>query len=128
MGTKEPSRSEYQILVEQAPVLIWPSNATAECDYLNERWLQFRGRSLEQEYGNQWAEGVHPDGLQRCVATYLDAFRKREPFENTFAGDSTIDLDALRGLARMNDQTLTRFGRAAAYMCTPEVNFDNPPA
>jgi PAS domain S-box-containing protein len=75
------SRSEYQILVEQAPILIWRANTTSECDYFNERWLQFRGRSLEQESGNQWAEGVHPEDCERCVSTYLEAFRKREPFE-----------------------------------------------
>jgi PAS domain S-box-containing protein len=75
------SRTEYEILVEQAPIMIWRSDITAECDYFNERWLQFRGRSLEQEYGNQWAEGVHPEDYERCVSTYLEAFRKREPFE-----------------------------------------------
>jgi PAS domain S-box-containing protein len=81
MISKQPSRNEYQILVEQAPIMIWRANTNAECDYFNDRWLQFRGRSMEQEYGNRWAEGVHPEDHQRCLATYLDAFGKREPFE-----------------------------------------------
>ena len=81
MAPKELSRNEYQIVVEQAPIMIWRSNTAAECDYFNERWLQFRGRSSEQEYGYQWAAGVHPDDLDRCLATYLSAFGKREPFE-----------------------------------------------
>lgn len=81
MVQKKLSPTEYQILVEEAPIMIWRSDATAQCDYFNERWLQFRGRSLEQERGNQWTEGVHPEDLQRCVATYLNAFRNREPFE-----------------------------------------------
>jgi PAS domain S-box-containing protein len=81
MGPKRISRTEYQILVEQAPIMIWRSDITAECDYFNNRWLQFRGRSLEQEIGNQWTEGVHPDDLERCLTTYLSAFQNREPFE-----------------------------------------------
>jgi PAS domain S-box-containing protein len=81
MISKELSQEEYQILVERAPIMIWRANTTAECDYFNERWLQFRGRRMEQECGNQWLEGVHPEDLQRCLATYLDAFGKREPFE-----------------------------------------------
>jgi PAS domain S-box-containing protein len=61
--------------------MIWRSKTSAECDYFNDRWLQFRGRSMEQEYGNQWAEGVHPGDFHRCLSTYLEAFGKREPFE-----------------------------------------------
>lgn len=72
---------EYQILVEQAPIMIWRSDITAECDYFNDRWLRFRGRSLEQEIGNQWTEGVHPEDLERCLTTYLSAFEDRESFE-----------------------------------------------
>jgi hypothetical protein len=46
----------------------------------------------------------------------------------TFASDSPIDLDALRArLARMSDKELARFGRAATYMCSPEVNMGKPP-
>jgi PAS domain S-box-containing protein len=79
--SKQLSRNEYQMLVEQAPIMIWRADITGECDYFNERWLEFRGRGLEQERGNRWTEGVHPDDLQRCLATYLGAFGKLEPFE-----------------------------------------------
>src|SRR5690348_10235164 len=72
---------EYQTLVEQAPIMIWRSNTSAECDYFNERWLQFRGRTLEQESGNNWAQGVHADDLPGCFSTYMNAFEKRETFE-----------------------------------------------
>jgi PAS domain S-box-containing protein len=72
---------EYKILVEQAPIMIWRSNISAECDYFNERWLRFRGRSMEQEYGNNWAQGVHADDLAACFSTYMNAFGKREAFE-----------------------------------------------
>jgi PAS domain S-box-containing protein len=81
MPSERLSRNEYQTLVEQAPIMIWRSNTTAACDYFNDRWLQFRGRTMEQEVGNQWAEGVHPEDLQRCLSTYLEAFGNREPFE-----------------------------------------------
>jgi PAS domain S-box-containing protein len=75
------SAAEYRVLVEQAPILIWRSNTSAECDYFNDRWLLFRGRTMEQEAGNRWAEGVHPDDFQGCLKTYLDSFRERVTFE-----------------------------------------------
>jgi PAS domain S-box-containing protein len=75
------SLEEYRALVEQAPILIWRANTTGECDYFNERWLAFTGRTLAQESGNGWAEGVHPDDFDRCLAFYLDHFGRRAPFE-----------------------------------------------
>lgn len=81
MQEKRLSYQEYRILTEQSPILIWRANTGAECDYFNQRWLEFTGRSLEQELGNGWAEGVHPHDFQRCLDTYLDSFKKRIAFE-----------------------------------------------
>jgi len=77
----ELSRDEYRVIVEQAPIMIWRAAISTECDYFNDRWLQFRGRSMEHEIGNGWAEGVHPEDLQDCLKTYLAAFGRREIFE-----------------------------------------------
>ena len=73
--------TEYRLLVEHSPVLIWRAGLDANCDYFNDTWLAFTGRTLEQEMGEGWAEGVHPDDLARCVSYYLDHFHRREPFE-----------------------------------------------
>ena len=81
MKPRQLSKSEYRVLVEKSPIMIWRSNSAAECDYFNDRWLRFRGRSMEQECGKQWAEGVHAEDRQPCVAAFLAAFQKREPFE-----------------------------------------------
>ncbi len=72
---------EYRLLVRHSPVMIWRSGLDARCDYFNETWLAFTGRTLSQEMGDGWAEGVHPDDFERCVAHYLDHFHRRESFE-----------------------------------------------
>jgi PAS domain S-box-containing protein len=72
---------EYRALVEQSPILIWRANTDSLCDYFNEQWLAFRGRTMEQEYGNGWAEGVHPEDFDRCLKIYLDNFHARRGFE-----------------------------------------------
>ena len=75
---------QYKVIVEAAPNLIWRSNLTTECDYFNKTWLAFTGRTMEQEYGFGWAEGVHPEDLDRCVSIYLDSFSKQESFEMNY--------------------------------------------
>lgn len=75
------SAAEYRVLVEQSPIMIWRSNATTECDYFNDRWLIFRGRTMQQEAGNGWAEGVHPEDFEGCLKIYLGCFERRETFE-----------------------------------------------
>lgn len=78
---RELTRDEYKILVEKAPIMIWRAALTMECDYFNEIWLAFTGRSMEQETGNGWAEGVHPEDFDKCLKIYTDHFTRRETFE-----------------------------------------------
>lgn len=72
---------EYKVIVETAPNLIWRSGLDAKCYYFNKTWLDFTGKTLEQEYGDGWVEGVHPEDLDRCVNIYLENFEKRTQFE-----------------------------------------------
>jgi PAS domain S-box-containing protein len=74
-------RNDYQVIVEQAPIMIWRANTSSECDYFNERWLAFTGRSLEQEVGNGWVEGVFQRDLEMCMKVYTSHFRLHETFE-----------------------------------------------
>lgn len=81
MRTDKLSSIEYATLVEQSPILIWRADLTMGCDYFNERWLAFTGRTIEQEHGNGWAEGVHAEDLARCLKIYTDSFAERKIFE-----------------------------------------------
>ncbi|MBU1239640.1 PAS domain-containing protein [Myxococcota bacterium] len=81
METKMLSHNEYMNLVEQAPIMIWRANLSAECDYFNAQWLLFTGRTMEQEVGNGWAEGVHPEDFDKCLEIYLTAFKQQKSFE-----------------------------------------------
>ncbi len=70
----------YLKIFEEFPALIWRSRLDKLCDYFNKTWLEFTGRTMEQEFGNGWAEGVHPDDFDFCLQTYVTAFDKREAF------------------------------------------------
>ena len=66
--------------VASAPVMIWSSGPDKRCDWFNESWLAFTGRTLEQELGDGWLEGVHPQDRERYVDVYVRAFDARQPF------------------------------------------------
>lgn len=68
-------------MLEAAPILVWRSGRDAKCDWFNSAWLSYRGRVLEEERGDGWTEGVHPDDFDRCVEVYLGAFAKRQRFD-----------------------------------------------
>jgi PAS domain S-box-containing protein len=78
---RELASTAYRLLVEHSPVMVWRSGRDGNCDYFNETWLSFTGRTLDQEMGSGWTEGVHEGDLDRCIAHYLEHFERREPFE-----------------------------------------------
>ena len=78
--SRRTSEQMFRALAEAAPVMIWEAGPDGLCTYFNKAWLEFRGRSLEQELGNGWIEGIHPDDRDLCLATYLKSLSTRQPF------------------------------------------------
>jgi len=77
---QEDGGRRFRQLADAAPVMIWISDKDAMGVFFNRAWLEFRGRAMEQERGNGWTEGVHPDDRDLCLETYLKAFAARRPF------------------------------------------------
>jgi len=75
------TESRFKNMADAAPVLLWMSRTDGLCTFFNQTWLDFTGRSLEEEWGIGWAEGVHFEDFQRCVDTYVDGFNERRVFE-----------------------------------------------
>jgi len=76
--------NQYKTIVDASPNMIWRSGTDTSCNYFNKTWLNFTGRTIEQEVGNGWTEGVHPDDFDFCVSFYIASFNKQEPFEMNY--------------------------------------------
>ena len=77
----QDSEARFRSIANSAPALLWLAGPDKLCTFVNESWLAFRGRTFEQELGNGWTEGIHPDDLQHCFEVYHSNFDARRPFE-----------------------------------------------
>ena len=68
-------------VMDAAPVMIWVSGEDKGCVWFNRLWLTFTGRSMAQELGNGWTDGVHRDDFDRCLETYISHFEARKEFQ-----------------------------------------------
>ena len=75
------SEQRYRAVTDASPIMVWMAGLDKLCYYFNKGWLDFVGRTLEQEAGNGWAENVHPEDFDRCLQIYIRNFDARQPFE-----------------------------------------------
>ena len=75
------SEERFRLVADTAPVLIWTARTDKLCDYVNRPWVEFTGRTLEEELGDAWAKGIHEEDVMFALNTYTRAFDRREPFE-----------------------------------------------
>jgi PAS domain S-box-containing protein len=71
---------QFRQLADSAPFPIWSSGIDAMRNFVNRAWLEFRGRTPEQEIGSGWTDGLHPDDRNLCIETYIKSFTSRQPF------------------------------------------------
>ena len=74
------SERRFRILSNAAPVMLWSAGPDKLRGDFNRCWLDFTGRSINAELADGWTEAVHADDRARWLATYHDAFDRREPF------------------------------------------------
>jgi PAS domain S-box-containing protein len=75
------SEERFRKMADTAPVMIWLTGPDQLFTFVNRTWLNFTGRTTEQELGTGWAASVHPDDRQRCYQTFSSAFDARQDFQ-----------------------------------------------
>ena len=76
----EESEARFRIVANTVPVLIWMAGTDKHRNFFNTAWLNFTGRSVEQEYGKGWADGIYPEDFEKCMSTYSEAFDHRKAY------------------------------------------------
>lgn len=105
--TPQAKDRQFQNMADAVPAMIWISGADSLATYFNQGWLDFTGRTLEQELGNGWEEGVYSDDRQRSLDTYLSSFHSRQPYKMEYRlrrADGKFRWILSHGVPRIGDQ------------------------
>jgi PAS domain S-box-containing protein len=73
-----------ETVANASPALFWTCDERMQCDWVNQRLLEFTGRNADKELGRNWTEGIHPDDQRRYQAAYARAAEARQPFSTEF--------------------------------------------
>lgn len=79
--TWKESEERFRHLINSAPFLLWTTDTNGLCNFLNQGWLDFTGRTLEEELGYGWMKNIHSEDIEFCKDTYFSAIANRQCFE-----------------------------------------------
>jgi two-component system CheB/CheR fusion protein len=78
------SEKRFHTLSDQAPVMIWMADEDQQCNFVNTTWLNFTGKTIQQELGTGWYDGLHPDDKQDFIEKYKNAATAKKEFKTDF--------------------------------------------
>jgi PAS domain S-box-containing protein len=67
-------------VADASPEMIWMADMDGVRTFSNKTWLEFHGRTSQQDMGWGWTEGIHPEDVDRCLREYRAAFAGRRAF------------------------------------------------
>jgi PAS domain S-box-containing protein len=82
--TLRESEERFRVVVNSAPVMVWMSDPQKRFTFFNKRWLEFTGRSMEEELWDGWKDGILEEDLNSGLAVYNAAYEHRNDFEVEF--------------------------------------------
>ena len=82
--TQRHSQEYFRLMANAAPALLWVAGPDGQRNYFNTQWLEFTGRTPEQETGDGWTEGVHPEDLPAALGIFRAALEARQPVRTEY--------------------------------------------
>ncbi len=81
-ATLQSSEDRLRRVIDTIPAHVWSTRPDGSVDFINQRWLESTGLSVQDALGWDWASVVHPEDLARFVAEWRAALAAGEPMES----------------------------------------------
>ncbi|MEO8767950.1 MAG: PAS domain-containing protein [Nitrosospira sp.] len=75
------SEARFRAMAEASPALTWQVDASGNAVYLNQRFMDLIGLTLEELMSAGWRSIIHPDDAPAYVAAFEQALRDRSRFQ-----------------------------------------------
>jgi two-component system cell cycle sensor histidine kinase/response regulator CckA len=75
-----PHSASFEAITEQAPVGIFTTSDKGDCTFVNERWCELAGITVEQALGKGWGSALHPDDRERVFSQWYRCADEHIPF------------------------------------------------
>ena len=79
-----PDAAWFRDVADHAPIVLWTTDATGACTYLNGAWYAYTGQSEDEALGLGWLDAVHPEDRPEAERTFLAANAARKPFRQEY--------------------------------------------
>lgn len=81
---RDGQQATFRRMADGAAFMVWASGADGMRNFFSRVWLELRGRTLAEELGSGWTEGLHPDDRNGCLETYIKAYTSRQTYRTQF--------------------------------------------
>lgn len=73
------SEAKLTAILESVPVIVWMTDPSGACTYMNGRWREYTGQGPDAANGYGWLECVHPEDLAAIMPHVQAAMERRQP-------------------------------------------------
>jgi PAS domain S-box-containing protein len=80
-GSRSSNEARFRDIADHAPVMMWVTDPSGYCIYLNRRWYEFTGQSKAEAEGFGWLDATHPDDKARTEEAFHAANAERLLFQ-----------------------------------------------
>jgi PAS domain S-box-containing protein len=74
------SEQRFRSMADNAPMMVWVTQADGACSYLNPAWYEFTGQAADKALGFGWLTAVHPDDAAHSESVFREATMRRQAF------------------------------------------------
>jgi PAS domain S-box-containing protein len=78
------AEGRFRVLADDVDLLVWVSDESDACTYVNRGWLELTGTTLDDCLGDGWKRHIDPHDLVHMEEVYEHARRSGEPFTQRY--------------------------------------------